>query len=60
MKMKKRMLLAILCVSILIAGSITAYVYFEDWEHPDYSSGMFVDGSGLNEHATMYDLYTTL
>ncbi len=58
--MKKRMFLLILCVSVLIAGGITAYVYFEDWERPDYSSGMFVDGGDLNGHATMHNLYTTL
>ncbi|MBP3886147.1 MAG: hypothetical protein J6F30_00625 [Cellulosilyticum sp.] len=58
--MKKRMLLAILCVGILIASGITAYKYFEDEESPDYANEMFVDRGDIDGYGAMYDLYTTL
>lgn len=58
--MKKRMLVAILCVGILIAGGITAYKYFGDKESLDYSNEMFVDRGDIDEYGAMYYLYTTL
>lgn len=58
--MKKRVLLAVLCLSVLVGGGITAYMYLKDGERPDYSSEMFVNGGDLDGHATMYDLYTTV
>lgn len=58
--MKKRMILAILCLSLLIVGGITAYVYLGEQEHSDYSNGMFVDRSDFNGYATMYNLYTNV
>lgn len=58
--MKKRMILAILCLSLLIAGGITAYVYLGEEQDSDYSSGMFVDRGDLHGYAEMYHLYTTL
>jgi len=58
--MMKRMILAILCLTLIIAGGITAYVYLGDHEHPDYTSGMFVDRGDDNGYAAMYDLYTNV
>lgn len=58
--MKKHMLLVILCLSILIVGGVTAYMYFGESERPDYSNEMFVDRGELDGHETMYNLYTTL
>ncbi|MBQ1274862.1 MAG: hypothetical protein U0L26_07660 [Cellulosilyticum sp.] len=58
--MKKRVILAILCLSLLIAGGITAYISLSVGENPDYSSGMFVDRGDLDGYETMHHLYTTL
>lgn len=56
----KRMFLVILCVGVIIAGGVTAYLYLDGREEADYSSGMFVDRGDSNGYATMYHLSTTL
>lgn len=58
--MRKRMILAILCLSLLVVGGITAYIYWGEHDELDYSSGMFVDRGDFNGQTTMYNLYTNV
>ena len=58
--MMKRMILVLLCLSLLVAGGITAYVYLGDHENPDYSSGMFVDRGDIDGYEAMHHLYTNV
>lgn len=55
----KRILLVLLCLTIIIAGG--AYIYMSDRETIDYSNEMFVDRSDqVDGYASMYTLCETL
>lgn len=52
-KRMKRVLLVILCLTLIVAGG--AYVYLNERETIDYSNEMFVDRSDVvNGYASMY------
>lgn len=55
----KRILLVLLCLTIIIAGG--AYIYMSDRETVDYSNEMFVDrGDIIDGYASMHTVYQTL
>lgn len=58
--MKSKIILAIVCLSLIVAGGATAYYCFNLGETPDYSSGMFVDRGEINGYAASYNLSTCL
>ncbi|MBU3803934.1 MAG: hypothetical protein H9872_04165 [Candidatus Cellulosilyticum pullistercoris] len=58
--MKSKIILAILCICLIVAGGATAYYCFDLGEAPDYSSGMFVDRGESDGYATSYNLLTCL
>lgn len=58
--MKKGLIVAILCLTLIVAGGITAYLYLDEQEKPDYSGEMFVDRGDKDGYATMHYLYTPL
>ena len=56
--MKKKIILAALCLSLLISGGMAVYMYLNPAEDKEYKNGIFVDRGENNGYETMYDLYT--
>lgn len=58
--MKSKIILAIVCISLIAIGGATAYYCFNLGETPDYSSGVFVDRGESYGYAASYHLPTCL
>lgn len=56
--MKSKIILAIVCISLIAIGGATAYYCFNLGETPDYSSGTFVNRGGSYGYATSCHLST--
>lgn len=56
----KKLMLVLLCMGIIVVGSLSVYLYFNSEDEKEYENGMFVDRGDSHGYATMYDILKTV